>query len=193
MILLRSRSSPGLSRYIRDAATRSASTWIPGFLRSSPDERKLFIEQSLFPQLTRPVEQQTIVQDLTKSVGGVSAAVQLRNDILKFTEGNSRSASQLDEMLQNWLSIVFCVDSLTTQQITFDSAGSVLERIARSDNVHAVRSISGLKKRLQSSRRCFALFHYALPNFPLAFIHVALTNNLAYSMRCDYFSVAALY
>lgn len=158
---------------------QSINTWVTGFAKASSEERQLIINKTLLPQLDVSSE---IAQDLTKSVGGILAAIQLRNDLQKNSDPGS-SYAKLDELVQNWLSVAFCVDSLSLQQITFDSSGSALELIARADTVHSVRSISALKKRLQKRRRCYALFHGALPNFPLAFIHVALTNDLAYSMR----------
>lgn len=126
----------------------------------------------------------SLALDLSKAVGGVSAAIQLRTDIQKMSEeAKNPILTELDKMTQSWLSAAFCVDSLTLQRVTFDSSGSTLETIARADTVHAVRSISALKKRFEASRRCFALFHHSLPNFPLAFIHVGLTSQLANSMR----------
>ena len=52
--------------------------------------------------------------------------------------------------------------------------------------VHAVRSLSELKRRLDyNGRHCYALFHLSLPNEPLAFIHVSFTSEaMAHSMQC---------
>jgi hypothetical protein len=153
------------------------STWISKFASSTAEQRRTIIEGELLIK-----DPATIGLDLTRSVGGINAAIQLRNELQKSSVTGVNS-SQLDDVVQSWLSVVFCVDALALQQVTFDSSGSTLETIARADTVHSVRSIRALKKRLQKSRRCYALFHSALPNFPLAFIHVALTNDLANSMR----------
>jgi malonyl-CoA decarboxylase len=156
---------------------------VAGYLKATAQERQAIIVNKLLPLASTPDSKQLIAHDLTKSVGGIHAAIELRMDLQELPDSSSSKAVQLDECVQNWLSVAFCVDSLALQQITFDSSGSSLEIIARADTVHAVRSISALKKRLQKSRRCYALFHQALPNFPLAFIHVALTSDLANSMR----------
>lgn len=161
---------------------RFYSSWVAKFAGSTPEDRRQIIENSLLPKASRPETLIEIAQDLTKTVGGIETAIRLRTDLQKFPAADP-DVARIDEVVQNWMSVAFCVDSLSLQQITFDSSGSTLETIARADNVHSVRSISALKKRLHNSRRCYALFHSALPNFPLAFIHVALTKDLAYSME----------
>jgi malonyl-CoA decarboxylase len=45
-----------------------------------------------------------------------------------------------------------------------------------------VRSLAELKRRLHDGRRCFALFHFCLPEDPLVFVHVGLTSQLAHSL-----------
>lgn len=163
-------------------SVRYFSSWVGKFAASTADERRSIIENKLLPKANDADSVNEIAQDLTKTMGGIAAAIQLRMDLQKLPTATP-GVTRMDEVVQNWMSVAFCVDSLSLQQITFDSSGSTLETIARADNVHSVRSISALKKRLHNSRRCYALFHSALPNFPLAFIHVALTKDLAYSMR----------
>ena len=45
--------------------------------------------------------------------------------------------------------------------------------------MHEIRSWSDLNNRLDSDRRCFAIFHPSLPLEPLIFVEVALVNGLA--------------
>ena len=49
--------------------------------------------------------------------------------------------------------------------------------------VHEIRSWSDLKNRLDSDRRCYALFHHRMPNEPLIFVEVALVRGLASSVQ----------
>ena len=163
----------GLSRNSR---VKQLTTWVTGYCELSVDERRELIENSLSSKTFLP----TISSDLSKSVGGISTAIQLRADLENIAKPVS---GQIDEIVQQWLSIACCVDSLVLNRITFDSGGSILELIARTDKVHSVRTINNLKMRLQGSRRCYALFHSAISNFPLAHIHVALTSNLADSIK----------
>lgn len=167
---------------------RYGSSWIGTYLNASYDTRQTIIQNELLPL----IGQDTLGNDLSKTVGGVSAAVQLRIDLQKIVSDSStpirNEVSELDQFIQSWLSAAFCVDSLELQRVTFDSSGSALETIARADTVHTVRSISALKKRFEKGRRCYALFHHALPTFPLAFIHVGLTSQLANSMRYHFIS-----
>lgn len=90
----------------------------------------------------------------------------------------------LDQSLKTWLTSVFCVDAVELRRITFDSSsGDILEKVARGEAVHSVRSLSELKRRLHNGRRCFGLFHSALPAEPLSFIHIALCPQLATSLQ----------
>ena len=49
--------------------------------------------------------------------------------------------------------------------------------------VHAIRSWTDLKNRLDSDRRCYAFFHPRMPGEPLIFVEVALVTGLAGSVQ----------
>lgn len=178
-VLLGSRPVAHMSRF--------GSSWVGAYLAGGFEVRQRIIQEEVIPLVGVDGLQDTLATDLSKTIGGVSAAIQLRIDLQQMASASVQSSpgvvSVLDKVVQNWLTATFCVDSLTLERVTFDSSGSALETIARADTVHAVRSISALKKRFESGRRCYALFHHALPTFPLAFIHVGLTTQLANSMR----------
>jgi len=59
----------------------------------------------------------------------------------------------------------------------------LLERLVGYEAVHEIRSWSDLKNRLDSDRRCYALFHHRMPNEPLIFVEVALTPGLSGSVQ----------
>ena len=119
---------------------------------------------------------------------GIKVAMDLRRDTLralKKKELADESIAKLDAHLRIWLGAVFCADSIELRRVTFDTAsGQTLEKVATGDAVlQKVRSIRELKRRLDNGRRCYGLFHSSLPSDPLAFVHVALTSELAASLK----------
>lgn len=98
---------------------------------------------------------------------------------------NEKSILNLDQILKHWLSAVFCVASIETKRVTWHtSTGETLEKVATEDAVlQRVRSIQELKRRLDNGRRCIALFHISMPSDPLAFVHIALTREIAPTLK----------
>eukprot|EP01031_Cornospumella_fuschlensis_P038495 gene38495-46791_t len=93
------------------------------------------------------------------------------------------SLETVDKTAQEWLRIAMSLDSLKHERITFDHAsGLTLEKVARGESVHRVRSLSELKRRLHEGRRCFGFFHPSMDADPLVFVHVALTNEISTSL-----------
>ena len=72
---------------------------------------------------------------------------------------------------------------LELRRLTWADSAALLERLARSEAVHAVRGWSDLKDRLDDDRRIYAFFHPGLPGTPLVFTEVALTDELPASVR----------
>jgi hypothetical protein len=145
-----------------------------------------------------------VVTQLNKIPRGIFIGMDLKQAVaeeLAATKKNSKSATPppaadapnnismeqlklLDSALKLWISTVFHYDSISLKTITFDTAsGQLLEKVARAEAVHSVRSLSELKRRLHNGRQCFALFHFNIPNDPIAFLHVAFTPALAPSLR----------
>eukprot|EP00904_Undaria_pinnatifida_P004794 jgi/Undpi1/1444/HiC_scaffold_11.g04835.m1 len=123
---------------------------------------------------------------------GVRFVVDLRHDLLEVmsrgrragTAGSDPPLAVLDGSLRSLLQAWFSVGFLELRRITYeDSGGALLEKIARYEAVHPVRSLSELKHRLGRGRRCFAFFHPCLPEEPLVFVHVALLPEVAGSME----------
>ena len=55
---------------------------------------------------------------------------------------------------------------------------SILERIIQYESVHAIQGWDDLRARLSGNRMCFAFFHPAMPDDPLVFVEVALTEGV---------------
>lgn len=107
---------------------------------------------------------------------GVKFLVDMRSDLLDET-ADPRLAElegDLKALLISWFDYGF----LKLQRITWDAPASLLERLALYEAVHEMRGWADLKNRLDSDRRCYAFFHPAMPQEPLIFIEVALTNEL---------------
>jgi malonyl-CoA decarboxylase len=65
------------------------------------------------------------------------------------------------------------------EQIDWRSPANLLEKIVTYEAVHEINGLEDLRVRLADDRRCFAFFHPAMPDDPLIFVQVALTNGLA--------------
>ena len=76
-----------------------------------------------------------------------------------------------------------CDGFLELQRIDWNSPAALLEKLVGYEAVHEIRSWSDLKNRLDSDRRCYALFHHRMPNEPLIFVEVALVHGLSASVQ----------
>ena len=64
------------------------------------------------------------------------------------------------------------------RRITYDQTpASIIEKIAKKEAVHPLRSLTDLRTRLGPDRRCFAFFHPSFKDEPLVFVHVALCSD----------------
>ncbi len=109
---------------------------------------------------------------------GVKFLVDLRADLLAFVGGRP-DLRPLERDLRQLLASWFDVGFLELRKVTWDSPASLLEKLARSEAVHAVNGWDDLKNRLDPDRRFFAFFHPRMPAEPLIFLQVALTSGLA--------------
>jgi malonyl-CoA decarboxylase len=152
-----------------DASTRAAA------------ERAL--RAALVPQRS------ALLRSFNLAPGGVKFLVELRSELLKSvppTPARKELEADCKELLASWFDIGF----LEMRRITWDAPASLLERLARYEAVHEIRSWSDLKNRLDVDRRCFAFFHAVMPDEPLIFVEVALTDRLSGDMPTLLDSVA---
>ncbi len=113
---------------------------------------------------------------------GVKFLVDLRADLLGFLEHDPELAT-LDRELEARLTAWFDVGFLELQRITWNSPAALLEKLIEYEAVHEIRSWTDLKNRLDSDRRLYAFFHPRMPQEPLIFVEVALTDRLADSVQ----------
>jgi len=114
---------------------------------------------------------------------GVKFLVDLRADLLSVIAGNREydGLKALDGDLRSLLATWFDVDFLELRRITWGSApAALLEKLIAYEAVHAIESWDDLKNRLDDlDRRCFAYFHPRMPDEPLIFVEVALSDGMA--------------
>ncbi len=113
---------------------------------------------------------------------GTALLVELRAHLLTLGSAEPRLGALDDELLdllRSWFDFSF----LELQRITWDSPAALLEKLIHYEAVHAIGSWDDLHNRLDSDRRCYALFHPSLPGEPLAFTEVALTRSLPGSVQ----------
>merc|ERR1740130_1981212 len=80
-----------------------------------------------------------------------------RADILSaIREESSTSLRYLDSNLRGLLRYWFAGGFLHLQRITWNSPGTLLEKIGAYEKVHPTRRVMDLKTRLGPGRRCFA-------------------------------------
>src|SRR3546814_3874842 len=87
--------------------------------------------------------------------------------------------NDLRELLLSWFDTGF----LDLRAIDWNSPASLLEKLVAYEAVHEITSWEDLRNRLDSDRRCYALFHPRMPDEPLAFVEVALMQGMASSIQ----------
>ena len=123
-----------------------------------------------------------LLMQFTTIPDGMKFLVDLRATLQDLTGDDPHLAgleSDLRSLLANWFDVGF----LELARIDWNSPAVLLERLVGYEAVHEIRSWSDLKNRLDSDRRCYALFHPRMPNEPLIFVEVALVHGLAGSVQ----------
>ena len=120
---------------------------------------------------------------------GIKFLVDMRTDLLSF-KGSDPYLQALDNDLQQLLSSWFDIGFLDFVEMTWRTPAALLEKLITYEAVHQITSWNDLRNRLDSDRRCYALFHPRMPDEPLAFVEVALVKGIADNVQ-DILDVAA--
>lgn len=136
------------------------------------------------PALAHAIEapRQELFRRLNLAPGGTAALVRMRADLIaaKTVSGAARVEADLAHVLQSWFNRGF----LSMRAINWSSPASLLERVIRYEAVHDIRDWNDLRSRLDPpDRRCYAFFHPAIPDDPLIFVEVALTQGIPDSIQ----------
>ena len=113
---------------------------------------------------------------------GVKFLVDLRADLLAL-RSDDPYLQGLDNDLRQLLLSWFDTGFLDLRAIDWNSPASLLEKLVAYEAVHEITSWQDLRNRLDSDRRCYALFHPRMPEEPLAFVEVALVRGMAGSIQ----------
>ena len=110
---------------------------------------------------------------------GVKFLASMRAQLLKIRKDDSRLGAfdhEFKDLLASWFDVGF----LKLRRIAWDAPAALLETLAEHEAVHAIRSWQDIKHRLAApDRRCFAFIHPQMPNDPLIFVWVALTDGIS--------------
>jgi malonyl-CoA decarboxylase len=113
---------------------------------------------------------------------GVKFLVDMRAELMRLSRDDLELAAleqDLKALLASWFDIGF----LELRRITWDSPAALLEKLMLYEAVHEIRSWNDLKNRLEADRRCFAFFHPRMPQEPIIFVEVALTQGMSSNVQ----------
>lgn len=120
---------------------------------------------------------QELFRRLNMAPHGTASLVAMRAELLDRLRSNPQLNS-IDADLKHLLASWFNRGFLRLQRIDWHSPAALLEKIMEYESVHAIDGWNDLRRRLADDRRCFGFFHPALPDEPLIFVEVALTNEV---------------
>jgi len=137
--------------------------------------------ESRLRQALRP-RRESLLRRFVGLEGGLPLLIQMREDLrnqLRRGPASDDGLRELDRELRAILERWFDVALLSLEQITWSTPASFLEKLIEYEAVHAIDSWNDLKSRLGPGRRCYAYVHPAMPDDPLIFVEVALTEGMA--------------
>ena len=115
--------------------------------------------------------------------GGFHFLLDLRADVLLAQRQTTLELDPLDEELSHLFNSWFQYGFLFIQEITRESSFQQIRFLKDHDMVHPMASLEEMGNRLGEDRRCFALYHRAMPEEPVVFIEAALTRGIARSIH----------
>jgi hypothetical protein len=115
--------------------------------------------------------------------GGLPFLLGFRADVLQVQHQEAVDLSALDDDLVRLFESWFQPGFMFLHEITMDSPYRQIEIIMNGDMVHPMTSLEEMGQRLGKDRRCFALYHRAMPEEPIIFIEVALTGGMVHSIH----------
>lgn len=135
---------------------------------------------ALFKALSAAAEprRQELLRRLNQPMGATAELVAMRVDLLRTLRDNpdfARTDHDFTHLLRSWFNRGF----LVLKAISWDTPARILDKIVEYEAVHQIKDWDDLRRRLYPpDRRCFAFFHPAMPDEPLIFVEVALTESV---------------
>jgi len=135
-----------------------------------------------FAEAAEP-KRQELIRRLNQVPGATGQLVRMRAELLRLG-GKEPALAALDLDFRHLFASWFNRGFLVLRPISWESPAHILEKIIAYEAVHAIDSWDDLRRRLQPvDRRCFAFFHPAMPDEPLIFVEVALTQGIPGSIQ----------
>lgn len=133
-------------------------------------------------RLAEPPRQE-LLRRLNMAPGGTARLVAMRADLLRLT-GRDKAFARVDADFRHLLKSWFNRGFLELVRIDWRSPALLLEKLIEYEAVHEIRDFRDLQMRvLPPDRRCYAYMHPAMPDEPLIFVEVALTEGLPDSVQ----------
>jgi malonyl-CoA decarboxylase len=144
------------------------------------DEEDAIAWSALLTSLRRDLESPRMraFRKLLNISGGLKFLLDLRADVLTIQRQALVNLEPLDEEIAHLFNSWFQQGFLFIQEITRDSSFRQIRFLKEHDMVHPMTSLEEMGDRLGEDRRCFALYHLAMPDEPVVFIEVALTKGI---------------
>ena len=121
---------------------------------------------------------QELLRRLNRSPGGTATILRMRERLLELKR-DERELDAVDRDFHHLLSSWFNPGFLQIVRVDWHTPAYLLEQLILHEAVHEIRGWNDLRRRLEADRQCFAFFHPALPDEPLIFVEVALTDRMA--------------
>jgi malonyl-CoA decarboxylase len=123
-------------------------------------------------------KRQELLRRLNQPVGATQIIVAMRVDLLRILKKQpelARTNHDFVHLFRSWFNRGF----LVLKAIDWDTPARLLDKIVAYEAVHQINDWDDLRRRLYPpDRRCFAFFHPAMPDEPLIFVEVALTETI---------------
>lgn len=133
-------------------------------------------------QIAEPPRQE-LFRRLNLAPGGTAELVKLRERLLPLCRKDPARLAPVDKDLRHLFQSWFNRGFLLLRPIDWNTPASILEKIIHYEAVHAIGNWDELRQRLApADRRCFAFFHPSIPDDPLIFVEVALTDEIPASI-----------
>jgi malonyl-CoA decarboxylase len=142
------------------------------YMKEATPHNLIALQQAVEPP------RQELFRRLNMAPGGTAALVDMRRRLLREIRANPHWVSvdaDLSHLFGSWFNRGF----LRLARIDWHTPAIVLEKLILYEAVHEITDWEDLHRRLAADRRCFAFFHPALPDEPLIFIEVALTDGIS--------------
>lgn len=159
------------------AATQPLQDAIAAYSAHASDATALALHTAAEPR------RQELIRRLNYSAGGTYRLIKMRETLrglLAAHPGLAAVDADFVHLFTSWFNPGF----LQMKPITWDTPARILEKLIQYEAVHAIRDWDDLRSRLDPiDRRCFGFFHPRLPEEPLIFVEVALSNEIPGSIQ----------